>query len=158
MESSHMLRDGTTRRSENSWASTLHILSLKDKTPFSVARCLLSRIIATTERYYCAYVLLWECCCIATNTYRLVLLRIGYLCSQRLPWKMQQRTGFCLFGKRREVRRTRNFRSGELCHLATCGRIPWKAPTILYVINILVFRLRGNETFLFHPIQFYYLL
>jgi hypothetical protein len=51
---------------------------------FSVARCLLSRIIATTERYYCAYALLWECCCIATNTCRLVLLRIGYRCSQRV--------------------------------------------------------------------------
>jgi hypothetical protein len=45
------------------------------KTPFSVARCLLSRIIATTERYCCAYALLWECCCIATDTCRLVLLR-----------------------------------------------------------------------------------
>jgi hypothetical protein len=50
--------------------------------PFSVVRCLLSRIIAPTERYYCAYALLWEHCCIATNTCRLVLLRIGYRCSQ----------------------------------------------------------------------------
>jgi hypothetical protein len=31
------------------------------KTPFSVARCLLSRIIAT-ERYCSAYALPWECC------------------------------------------------------------------------------------------------
>jgi hypothetical protein len=34
--------------------------------------------------YYCAYALLWECCCIATNTCRLVLLRIGYRCSLRV--------------------------------------------------------------------------
>jgi hypothetical protein len=52
------------------------------KTPFLVARFLLSRIIATTERYCCAYALLWECCCIATDTCRLVLLRIGYRCLQ----------------------------------------------------------------------------
>jgi hypothetical protein len=54
------------------------------KTPFSIARCLLSRIIATMRWYCCAYALLWECCCIATNTCRLVLLRFGYRCSQRV--------------------------------------------------------------------------
>jgi hypothetical protein len=54
------------------------------RTPFSVARCLLSCVIATTDRYYCAYELLWECCCIATYTCRLVLLWIGYRCSQRV--------------------------------------------------------------------------
>jgi hypothetical protein len=40
--------------------------------------------IATTERYCCVYALLWECCCIATATCRLVLLRIGYRCSQHV--------------------------------------------------------------------------
>jgi hypothetical protein len=42
-----------------------------------VAIDLLSCIIATSQRYCCVNVLLWECCCIATNTCRLVLLRVG---------------------------------------------------------------------------------
>jgi hypothetical protein len=51
---------------------------------FPCCALLLSRIIATTERYCCAYALLRECCCIATNSCRLVLLRIGYRCSQHV--------------------------------------------------------------------------
>jgi hypothetical protein len=57
------------------------------KTPFSIARCLLSRIVATMEQYCCVCVAMGMFC-IATNTCRVVLLRIGYRCPQPVGRKL----------------------------------------------------------------------